>query len=114
MKPTAPLRYNFSVFATTPCRGLSLSRQMIVREERSAHIDRLFRVVAGLLCLAVAICAGYIAAIGIVEAIRLFQASQTPHSGWFGFSMFLCVLSAFTLALFFVASRLLLRGRRII
>jgi hypothetical protein len=87
---------------------------MIVREERSAYIDRLLRVVAGLLCLAVAICAGYIAAIGIVEAIRLFQASQTPHSGWFGFSMFLCVLSAFTLALFFVASRLLLRGRRII
>ena len=26
MKPTAPLRYNFSVFATNPCRGLSLSR----------------------------------------------------------------------------------------
>jgi|GraSoiStandDraft_53_1057289.scaffolds.fasta_scaffold178594_2 hypothetical protein len=26
MKPTAPLRYDFSVFATTPCRGLSLSR----------------------------------------------------------------------------------------
>jgi hypothetical protein len=26
MKPAAPLRYNFSVFATTPCRGLSLSR----------------------------------------------------------------------------------------
>jgi len=26
MKPTAPLRYNFNVFATTPCRGLSLSR----------------------------------------------------------------------------------------
>ncbi len=26
MKPTAPLRYKFSVFATTPCRGLSLSR----------------------------------------------------------------------------------------
>jgi len=26
MKPTAPLRYNFSVFATTLCRGLSLSR----------------------------------------------------------------------------------------
>jgi len=26
MKPTAPLRSNFSVFATTPCRGLSLSR----------------------------------------------------------------------------------------
>ena len=26
MKPTAPLRDNFSVFATTPCRGLSLSR----------------------------------------------------------------------------------------
>jgi hypothetical protein len=26
MKPTAPLRYNFSVFAKTPCRGLSLSR----------------------------------------------------------------------------------------
>jgi hypothetical protein len=26
MKPTAPWRYNFSVFATTPCRGLSLSR----------------------------------------------------------------------------------------
>jgi hypothetical protein len=22
MKPTAPLRYTFSVFATTPCRGL--------------------------------------------------------------------------------------------
>src|SRR5713101_8556941 len=26
MKPTAPLRDNFSVLATTPCRGLSLSR----------------------------------------------------------------------------------------
>jgi hypothetical protein len=26
MKPTAPPRNNFSVFATTPCRGLSLSR----------------------------------------------------------------------------------------
>ena len=26
MKPTAPSRNNFSVFATTPCRGLSLSR----------------------------------------------------------------------------------------
>jgi hypothetical protein len=26
MKPTAPLQRNFSVFATTPCRGLSLSR----------------------------------------------------------------------------------------
>jgi len=26
MKPTAPLRYGFSVFATTLCRGLSLSR----------------------------------------------------------------------------------------
>jgi len=26
MKPTAPWRYDFSVFATTPCRGLSLSR----------------------------------------------------------------------------------------
>src|SRR2546428_9635138 len=25
MKPTAPLRENFSVFVTTPCRGLSLS-----------------------------------------------------------------------------------------
>ena len=25
MQPTARLRYNFSVFATTPCRGLSLS-----------------------------------------------------------------------------------------
>ena len=25
MKPTAPLRYNFSVLATTPCCGLSLS-----------------------------------------------------------------------------------------
>jgi hypothetical protein len=25
MKPTAPLRHKFSVFATTPCRGLSLS-----------------------------------------------------------------------------------------
>jgi hypothetical protein len=24
--PTAPLRNNFSVFATIPCRGLSLSR----------------------------------------------------------------------------------------
>src|SRR5205807_3424066 len=28
MKPTAPLRNNFSVFATTPCRGLSPSRWM--------------------------------------------------------------------------------------
>src|SRR5437867_10614016 len=27
MKPTAPLRDGFSVLATTPCRGLSLSRQ---------------------------------------------------------------------------------------
>jgi hypothetical protein len=26
MKPTAPLRNKFSMFATTPCRGLSLSR----------------------------------------------------------------------------------------
>jgi hypothetical protein len=26
MKPTAPLRNKFSVIATTPCRGLSLSR----------------------------------------------------------------------------------------
>jgi hypothetical protein len=26
MKPTAPWRNKFSVFATTPCRGLSLSR----------------------------------------------------------------------------------------
>ena len=26
MKPTAPLRYNFSEFAMTPCRSLSLSR----------------------------------------------------------------------------------------
>ena len=26
MKPTAPLRCKLSVFATTPCRGLSLSR----------------------------------------------------------------------------------------
>src|SRR4029453_1792226 len=26
MKPTAPFRKAFSVFATTPCRGLSLSR----------------------------------------------------------------------------------------
>jgi hypothetical protein len=26
MKSTAHYRYNFSVFATTPCRGLSLSR----------------------------------------------------------------------------------------
>jgi hypothetical protein len=26
MKPTALLRSDFSVFATTPCRGLSLSR----------------------------------------------------------------------------------------
>jgi hypothetical protein len=26
MKPTAPLRNEFNVFATTPCRGLSLSR----------------------------------------------------------------------------------------
>jgi hypothetical protein len=26
MKPTSPLRYNFNVFAATPCRGLSLSR----------------------------------------------------------------------------------------
>jgi hypothetical protein len=26
MKPTAPLRNEYSVFATTPCRGLSLFR----------------------------------------------------------------------------------------
>jgi len=26
MKPTAPLRNKFSVFVTTPCRGLSLFR----------------------------------------------------------------------------------------
>ena len=31
MKPTAPLRNNFSVFATTPCRGLSLSRRSMKR-----------------------------------------------------------------------------------
>jgi hypothetical protein len=30
MKPTAPLRDNFSVFATTPCRGLSLSRDRLL------------------------------------------------------------------------------------
>ena len=30
MKPTAPLRVNSSVFATTPCRGLSLSRWMLL------------------------------------------------------------------------------------
>src|SRR5713226_7429977 len=29
MKPTAPLREKFSVFATTPCRGLSLSRWVL-------------------------------------------------------------------------------------
>jgi len=29
MKPTAPLRSNFSLVATTPCRGLSLSRWML-------------------------------------------------------------------------------------
>jgi hypothetical protein len=28
MKPKAPLQDNFSVFATTTCRGLSLSHQM--------------------------------------------------------------------------------------
>src|SRR5438093_11676955 len=28
MKPTAPLRSKFSVFATTPCRGLSPSREI--------------------------------------------------------------------------------------
>src|ERR1700704_5244041 len=30
MKPTAPWRCNFSVFATTPCRGLSLMRILLV------------------------------------------------------------------------------------
>ena len=29
MKPTAPLRNKFDVFAATPCRGLSLSRYML-------------------------------------------------------------------------------------
>jgi hypothetical protein len=33
--PTAPLGYNFSVLATTPCRGLSLSRWAYTRSERS-------------------------------------------------------------------------------
>ena len=31
MKPTAPLRRKLSVFATTPCRGLSNSRWMLMR-----------------------------------------------------------------------------------
>jgi hypothetical protein len=30
MKPTAALRYRFSVFATTSCRGLSFSRKMLM------------------------------------------------------------------------------------
>jgi|SRR6516225_7549996 len=29
MKPTTPFRYNFTLFAATPCRGLSLSRWML-------------------------------------------------------------------------------------
>jgi hypothetical protein len=31
MKPTAPFRYNSSELATTPCRGLSLSRYVMMR-----------------------------------------------------------------------------------
>ena len=37
MKPTALPRNAFSVFATTPCRGLSLSR--LVRAEHDLHYD---------------------------------------------------------------------------
>ena len=39
IKPTAPLRYNFSVFATTPCRGLSLSCYAIAERDRDLPID---------------------------------------------------------------------------
>ena len=48
MKPTAPLRYTFILLATTPCRGLSLSRQRRLAdldcflEERGDVDDRAF------------------------------------------------------------------------
>ena len=38
MKPTAPLRGKFSVFATTPCRGLALSREMTQRDVISIFV----------------------------------------------------------------------------
>ena len=47
MKPTAPFRYKSSELVTTPCRGLSLSRQM--------QIHRAFLSMAGLL-LYLAVC----------------------------------------------------------
>jgi hypothetical protein len=38
MKPTAPLRENVSVFAMTPCRGLSLSRSLDRKLDRAMPI----------------------------------------------------------------------------
>ena len=37
MKPTAPLRNKFSVFATTPCRGSSLSRWAAESDQPGNH-----------------------------------------------------------------------------
>src|SRR5690242_4486444 len=39
MKPTAPLRSSFIVFASTPCHGLSLSRQAMKRIKRYMVIE---------------------------------------------------------------------------
>jgi hypothetical protein len=37
MKPMAPLRNNFIVFATAPCRGLSLYRYMAASMKAGKH-----------------------------------------------------------------------------
>ena len=87
---------------------------MIVRDEMSARLDRVLRVVAGMLCLAAGICAAYVAVVGGFECVRLLRASQTPHSGWFGFSLFVGAVAVFAVASLFIALRLLLRGPRII
>ena len=41
MKPTAPLRNKFSVFATTPCRGLSRFGQIDVTNFREVYAGSL-------------------------------------------------------------------------
>src|SRR4026207_2207200 len=58
MKPTAPLRYNFSVFATTPCRGLFLAREADKTRAVPLVMARNYRLLFGPL-------AGVILAFGI-------------------------------------------------
>jgi uncharacterized cupin superfamily protein len=50
MKPTAPFRNKFSMFAATPCRGLSLSRWMLsLLDDRSLVVTRSFVICSFLL-----------------------------------------------------------------